>query len=141
SIGNIGSRRNGAVGVSISFDVDAVMEIRDVVERNNVAGPIEFHRNIGRHLRREDLPLYSIESSPKLWTIPTDELVGIVSSIEPVIRNVEIAGAGIVREDPGADVFETALLDSQAFRARKELSPGQNAVLRIPESQAFKVRV
>src|SRR5437762_5441555 len=109
-IRNVGAGGDGSVRVSVCLYIDAVMEISNVVIRNNVTWPIELHSNIRSHFGRKDLSVDAIKSSPELWTRPTDEMIWVVPSIKPVVRDVEIARSGIVAEDARADVFEPGFL-------------------------------
>src|SRR5205823_10502945 len=74
-IRNVRAGGDGSVGVAVRLYIDAVMEISNVVIRNNVTRPVELHSNIGSHFGRKDLSIHSIKSSPELWTRPADEMI------------------------------------------------------------------
>ena len=82
------------------------MEVGDVVIGHHMAGTIEFHRHIRGHHRWEHLPIDAIETTPQRVAGPADQMFGIVAAVEIVVGNVEVAGAGVVGEHAGADVFE-----------------------------------
>ena len=55
AVGGSGSGRHAAVGVSVGLDVDAVVEVGDVVVGHDVPGPVDLHRHVGGHDRGMDL--------------------------------------------------------------------------------------
>ena len=68
-------------------------------------------------------------------------MLRIVPADEGVVRDVELARAGEVRENAGAYVFEAALLDRQPLRAGDELRPGGDRDLCVPERQPLEIGV
>ena len=109
-----GARCDGAVGIAVGLDVDAVVEVRDVVVRDDVPGPVKLHRDVRRHRRREDLALDAAELDPHVAG-PADQVIRIVAADEVAVRDVEAARARVVREHARADALEPAALDGEAL--------------------------
>src|SRR3954465_4403255 len=99
------------------------MEVGDVVVRDDVPGTVDLDGDVRRHHRGKLLAGDAVERLPE-GTVPADDVVGIVTADEPVVRDVEVARAGVVREDPGPDVLEAAMLHRQPLRADGELGAG-----------------
>ena len=106
--------RGRTVRVAVGLDVDAVVKIRDVVVGDDVPRAVDLHRNVGRHLRWETSARSRRRKlRPEVRPVPADDVIRIVSADEPVVGDVEIARAGIVRVDAHADVLEAAVLHRQ----------------------------
>ena len=132
--------RRRAVRIPVRLRIDAVVEIRNVVVRDDVSGAVHLDRDVRSHHRRELLSVFAVELPPELAR-PADDVIGIVPSDEVVVGNVEVARSRVVREDAGADVLEPAAFHRDAFGARNELRAGENRVVGVPERQSLEVRV
>src|SRR5215467_7819761 len=68
-------------------------------------------------------------------------MIWIVAANEIVVGDVEVARAGIVREDADIDVFKPAVLHRKPLGAHDELRAGPDADIRIPDGNSLKVVV
>ena len=125
---------------AIHLGVDAVVEIRDVVVGDDVAGAVETDRRIGGHDRREDLAVDAVELFPE-GAVPAGQVPGIVPAEEDAIGDVEVAGSRVVGEDAQTDLVEPAALHRQAFRSGDELRARPDGDVGVPERDPFEVVV
>jgi len=116
------------------------VEIGDIVVGNHVSWAVQPDRRIRSERRREFLSVHSIELRPKR-PVPSEQVLRIIPAIEVAVSDVEIAGPGVVRKDPEADVLKAALLDRQSFRAGDKLCSGPNRDIRIADGYAFEIVV
>ena len=91
-VGDAGARGDGAVGVAVGLDVDAVVEVGDVVVRDDVARAVELDGDVRRHRGREDLAVDAAELRPHLAG-PADQVLRIVAADEHAVGDVEAARA------------------------------------------------
>ena len=59
-------RRARAVRVAVGLDVDAVVEVRDVVVGDDVARAVDLDGDVRRHHRRKLLPVDAVELRPEV---------------------------------------------------------------------------
>src|SRR5678815_3661252 len=105
-------------------------------------GSVHLYGNVRQHLWWKDLAgVGCCELRPEVRTVPCDNMIGIVPADKPVVGDIEIAGAGIVRIDAHADVLETAVLYGQSLRTHNKLCAGPDCDFRVSNSQSFEVGV
>ena len=129
-----------AVGHAVHLGVDAVVEVGDVVVRDDVAGAVEADRRVRLHHRRVLLALDVLELLPERAG-PAGQVPRIVAAEEDAVGDVEVARAGEVGEHAHADVLEAAALDGQSLRAGDELRAGPDRDLGVPEGDPLEVVV
>ena len=136
-----GSGGDAAVGIPVGLHVDPVVEVGDVVVGHDVAGPVELHRDVGRHHRRMHLAVDAVEPPPQGRVGPSDQALRVVPAVEPVVGDVEVARPGVVREDADPDVLETGALHREPLRPRDGLLAGPDGEVGVAERDALEVGV
>ena len=131
---------SGSVRVAIRFRIDAIVEIRHIVVRDDVPGAVHLHGDVRCHLRRKHLPFHAGELRPEI-SGPADHVLGIVSSYEIVVGDVEVIGAGIIRVDTHADVFKPATLHGQSLGSLDELRTGPDGDFGVPDGEALEIGI
>ena len=124
----------------VHLGVDAVVEVGDVVVRDDVAGAVEADAGVGLHHRRILLTLDVFELLPER-TGPADQVFVIVAADEHAVGDVEVARTRVVGEDAHADVLEPAALHRQSLGAGDELRARPDRDLRVPEGDPLEVVV
>src|SRR5258708_28384907 len=98
-----------AVRISVSFYVDPVVEISDIIVRNDVTRSVKPDRCVRGKDGREFLTVDPSELCPEV-SDPSKEMIRIVPAYEIAVGDVEIARTRIVREDTKVDILKPAFL-------------------------------
>ena len=132
--------RMRAVGMAVHLGVDAVVKVRDVVVRDDVAGAVEPNRRVRLHHRRELLPLDVLELLPERAG-PPGQVARIVPADELAVGDVEVARRRGVGEHAHAHVLEAAPLHGQPLRAGDGLRARPDRDVGVPERDPLEVVV
>ena len=81
-----------AVWVSVRLDVDAIVEVGNVVVGDDVPRTVQPNGRVGREDRREDLPVDTVELRPER-AVPSKQMFRIVAAEKITVRDVEVARA------------------------------------------------
>src|SRR4029077_3800688 len=81
-----------AVRVSVGLDVDAIVEVGDVVVGDDVPRTVQPNRRIGREDRRENLAVDAVELRPERAD-PSQQMRRVVAAEKIIVRDIKVARA------------------------------------------------
>ena len=130
------------IGIAVGDLPHAILRTEDGGRSwHDVRWPVELHRYVRGHHGGMLLTVDAVEAPPEVRVGPADHALRVVTAVEPVVGDVEVARPRKVGENTGPHILEAGVFDGEPLRPRDRLLTGPDGELRVAKRDALEIGV